>query len=228
MFGRAGADRIYGGAGADKLYGGTGDDSFFLDNASDVVVEYSGEGSDRVYSSVSHTLSVSVEHLTLTGTNALTGRGNDLANLISGNSGANQLFGLAGEDRLYGRDGADRIEGGAGLDRLYGGLGSDLFVFDDGHFGGSTGSAADQIHDFDRAEGDRIDLGRVDANSAVQNDQGFAFIGSAAFSGTAGELRYQHVSGSTIVQGDTNGDGIADFAIRLDGLHTLTSGDFVL
>jgi hypothetical protein len=28
--------------------------------------------------------------------------------------------------------------------------------------------------------------------------------------------------------GDTNGDGTADFMIRLDGLHSLTGGDFVL
>ena len=59
-------------------------------------------------------------------------------------------------------------------------------------------------------------------------NEAFAFIGTAAFSHTAGELRYEEVSGFTYVYGDTNGDGIADFMIRLDGLHALSSGDFVL
>ncbi len=183
LFGRDGADRIDGGAGADKLYGGKGNDIFYVDNASDVVVENAGEGTDVVYASVSLTLRANVEQLILTGTNALTGKGNELANTISGNSGANPLFGLAGDDRLYGGGGADFIQGGAGRDRMNGGPGGDRFVFDDGEFGGSTGSAADRIHDFSATDGDRIDLGRADANSTLQNDQAFAFIGSAAFSG---------------------------------------------
>ena len=84
------------------------------------------------------------------------------------------------------------------------------------------------VHDFSRAEGDRIDLRLVDANSTRDYDQAFAFIGNAAFSGTAGELRYRQLSGNTYVLGDTNGDGVADFWIRLDGLHSLNAGDFVL
>jgi restriction endonuclease Mrr len=54
------------------------------------------------------------------------------------------------------------------------------------------------------------------------------FIGTAAFSKTAGELRYQEIGGNTYVSGDTNGDGLADFLIRLAGSHALTSSDFVL
>jgi len=30
------------------------------------------------------------------------------------------------------------------------------------------------------------------------------------------------------VTGDTNGDGIADFMIKLDGLHAVGAGDLVL
>lgn len=53
-------------------------------------------------------------------------------------------------------------------------------------------------------------------------------IATAAFSGTPGELRYQQINGNTYVMGNTNTDTAADFWIRLDGLHTLTAGDFVL
>jgi hypothetical protein len=59
-------------------------------------------------------------------------------------------------------------------------------------------------------------------------DQAFSFIGTGAFSNTAGQLRYEQISGNTYVEGDTNGDGVADFMIRFDGLHALVSGDFGL
>jgi hypothetical protein len=32
----------------------------------------------------------------------------------------------------------------------------------------------------------------------------------------------------TYLQGDTNGDGTADFQIRIDGLHNLQAGDFLI
>ncbi|MGE5563026.1 MAG: hypothetical protein ACM3ZV_06910 [Bacillota bacterium] len=41
-------------------------------------------------------------------------------------------------------------------------------------------------------------------------------------------LRYEQISGNTYIDGDTNGDGYADFMICVTGAHTLTSGDFVL
>jgi Ca2+-binding RTX toxin-like protein len=157
--------------------------------------------------------------------------------MLTGNSGANILYGGDGNDKLYGKDGADVLkgevgndwlEGGTGRDRFYGGTGADDFVFREGDFAGLTSSTADQIHDFSQADGDRVRLNLIDANSGVAGDQGFAFIGSGAFSHTAGELRYQQISGNTYVQGDTDGDGQADFWIRLDGLHALASGDFVL
>jgi len=53
-------------------------------------------------------------------------------------------------------------------------------------------------------------------------------VGAGAFTGTAGELRAEQIDGNTFVQGDTNGDGIADFVIRVDGLQALTGSDFIL
>ncbi len=92
----------------------------------------------------------------------------------------------------------------------------------------NTTATADVIHDFSHAEADKIRLDLVDANTTLGGTQDFAFIGTAAFTNVAGQLRYEQISGNTYVSGDTNGDGIADFMIRLDGLHTLGGGDFIL
>ena len=96
--GADGNDIIDGGKGADAMRGGQGDDSFYVDNAGDTVTEYTGQGSDSVYSSVSFTLGNNVENLTLTGADALNATGNSRANILTGNAGANQLTGGHGAD----------------------------------------------------------------------------------------------------------------------------------
>jgi serralysin len=87
---------------------------------------------------------------------------------------------------------------------------------------------ADVISDFLRSDKDRISLTGVDANSNVAGDQNFAFIGSSAFTGAAGQLRFERSGSNTMVFGDTNGDKLADFAIQLVGNVSLTAGDFLL
>jgi len=91
-----------------------------------------------------------------------------------------------------------------------------------------TSGTADRIHDFSQAEGDQLDFSNVDANTLTGGDQAFSFIGNAAFGHHAGELRYYQQSGVTYVAGDTNGDGVADFTVRIDALHTLQASDFIL
>lgn len=227
LFGGDGNDVLDGGAGLDRLYGGLGDDTYYVRDTTDYSYENVGEGTDRVYASVTHTLRANIEYLYLTGTAAIGGTGNDLGNLLSGNSAGNSLKGLAGDDRLFGEAGNDVLEGGSGRDQLTGGSGADRFIFRDGDSGGSA-STADIILDFSQADGDRIRLDAIDANTVVAGDQAFAFIGTAAFSGTAGELRYAQVSGNTYLSGDTNGDGLADWMLRLDGLHAISTSNLVL
>jgi Ca2+-binding RTX toxin-like protein len=123
--------------------------------------------------------------------------------------------------RGRGGDGDDVIDGGRGDDVLRGGAGADRFAFED-----AATMGRDVIEDFGR--GDRIDLRRVDADATRAGDQGFDFIGSKWLS-EAGDLGfYKDTNGWTSVQGDTDGDGAYDFAIRLEGLHDLTAGDFLL
>jgi Ca2+-binding RTX toxin-like protein len=237
LLGAEGNDTLNGGAGYDRMYGGTGDDTYIVNDASDYAYENVGEGTDRVIASINHVLRDNIEELELAGSADLRGYGNALDNQLVGNSGANLLYGRDGQDSLdgnggndilYGENGNDHLNGGSGLDRFYGGTGADEFIFGNGDFAGMTSATADRIHDFSQAEGDLIRLDGVDANSGLAGDQGFAFIGSGAFTGTAGELRYAQISGNTYVQGDTDGDGQADFWIRLDGLHALANGDFIL
>ncbi|WP_298191296.1 calcium-binding protein [Novosphingobium sp.] len=156
---------------------------------------------------------------------------------IVGNAGANGIIGTAGSDRIDGGAGGDTLSGGAGRDLLIGGGGQDLltggadadtFAFDGAAFVGLQPARADRITDFSHAEGDRIDLSAIDADSTAFGNQAFSFIGDAAFSKHAGEVRAVVVDGSTLVRGDIDGDGRADFVIALSGAPTLEAADFVL
>ena len=91
-----------------------------------------------------------------------------------------------------------------------------------------VGANADVILDFSHAQGDRIDLSGIDANSGVAGDQAFSFIGSGAFTGVAGQLHYSVAGGVTSITGDVNGDKVSDFQINLTGAIGLVAADFVL
>ena len=106
--GNAAANVLDGGAGADMMAGGLGDDTYVVDNAADVVTENLNEGTDLVNASVSYALGDNLENLTLTGSAAIDGTGNGLANVIRGNNGANVLDGGGGNDALAGNGGDER------------------------------------------------------------------------------------------------------------------------
>ncbi|MBO1022362.1 calcium-binding protein [Methylobacterium sp. SD274] len=210
LVGRDGDDTLLGGTGADALIGGAGSDTYVIDNAGDRALEQPGQGFDTVRSSVSHTMETNIEKLVLYGSDDLTANGNVGRNQIYGNAGDNAIYGDDGRDLLFGRDGADTFVFKAITD-------SDVAV-----------SGRDIIKDFGFAEGDRIDLSGIDADFGQAGDQGFQFVGTDAFSGQAGELRTKFGGGNTLIQGDTNGDGAADFAVLLQGHQTLDNGSFVV
>jgi Ca2+-binding RTX toxin-like protein len=166
------------------------------------------------------------ENLTLAGTTSITGTGNALDHAISGNSGNNKLGGGDGNDTLTGGLGADVLTGGAGADHF-------RYIY--------TGDSeptwgVDLIADFDRAQGDKIDLSTIDTTPAYQGNGAFHFIGTAAFSGARGELRYEvRSNGDAYAYGDVYGigtgfdsDGVADFVIHLRGVTSLQATDFIL
>ncbi len=137
------------------------------------------------------------------------------------------IFGEAGDDVLKGGNGDDTITGGPGRDMMSGGHGFDTFNFNSLADSAANGQR-NHILDFKQGE-DVIDLSTIDAKAGVNGNQAFHFIGSAPLSGTAkGELHAVNSGANTLVAGDTNGDGSADFSILVVGVHGLTAEDFVL
>ena len=170
--GNRGNNVLNGGAGADTLIGGLGNDTYIVDNAGDVVIENAGEGTDSVHSSISYTLGANLENLTLTGTGAISGSGNELDNLLTGNSADNTLWGGAGSDTLNGAAGADTLIGGSGNDTYSIGSGGD--------------TAADTIIE---AAGEGIDqVNSSISYTLVTNVENLTLTGSAAINGSGNEL----------------------------------------
>ncbi|MDF8334788.1 beta strand repeat-containing protein [Novosphingobium cyanobacteriorum] len=114
LVGNAAANVLDGQQGTDTLTGGDGDDTYYVDLATDRIVEQADEGIDTVIAaSVSYTLSANVENLQFAGVSGVTANGNALANKLTGTAGN------------------DIIDGKAGVDTMVGGLGDDRYVVDD-------------------------------------------------------------------------------------------------
>jgi len=161
------------------------------------------------------------------GDGADTLRGEAGIDKLIGGGGDDRLFGGAGIDRLNGNDGEDRLEGGLGTDVMSGGAHADTFVWS------SIDDIAppawpDYILDFNRAEGDRLHLGGIDANENAGGNQAFTFIGTAAFSGAPGEVRYYNANGETYIELQTDSSTDVDGWIRLLGTFTPDASWFVL
>ncbi len=148
---------------------------------------------------------------------------------------ADQIFGLAGNDTIFAASGSDVVAGGTGRDTMTGGANADRFDFDAAAETGRTATTRDIIKDFVHNV-DKIDLSTIDANGGGAGDGAFTFLAAngATFTGAGAELRWVQVNTAgtvndkTIVEGDLNGDRVADFQIELTGLKVLTAGDFIL
>jgi Ca2+-binding RTX toxin-like protein len=233
LSGADGADVILGGLGNDTLSGGTGNDVLFGEGGADILS--GGTGTDRAsYGTAKAGVIASLASSTVRGGDAKGDifisiedlSGSNFADTLYGNSVANSLYGVNGNDTIRANVGNDRLIGGSGADKLYGEGGSDSFIF--GALTDSTVALAgrDTIYDFTSA--DLINLSAIDANSKIAGNQAFSFIGTQAFHGKAGELRYEKKASDTYVYADVNGDKKADFAIHLDDAYTFAKGDFVL
>jgi Ca2+-binding RTX toxin-like protein len=145
---------------------------------------------------------------------------------LTGGDGGDTLIGSSGNDSLSGRAGDDTLTGGIGKDLLVGDGGGDIFNFDKAKES-KKGANADTIFDFFSGQ-DTIDLAGIDAKTTQGGNQQFKFIGAQGFHHKAGELHFKVGNGLVVVEGDVNGDGRADFAIKVNGVASLVAGDFDL
>ncbi|HEY0311914.1 MAG TPA: M10 family metallopeptidase C-terminal domain-containing protein [Allosphingosinicella sp.] len=227
------ADQVDGGGGSQNQLGLDGSYDFssgsalgtFGGNFTNIqtIVLYGG---DSVYNIVTNDAAVtSGQLLTIYATPVL-------SNLVFDGSaetdGAFKILSGTGNDTLTGGHGADTLYGNSGADTLTGGAGNDVFLYTDA--AQSAGTSVDHITDF--TAGDKIDLSQIDADSTQGGDQAFSFIGTDAFGHHAGELRadFDQANNVWTVQGDIDGDGVADFTILVatTGGHAIVNTDFVV
>jgi serralysin len=214
---------MIGGAGADVHNGGAGTDrAQYTDAPAGLTVDLQTPANNTgIAIGDSY---ISIENL----------YGSNFADNLRGNAGDNTIWGGTGNDILHGRADNDTLNGGLGNDVMIGGLGLDSLTggggFDRFDFDSLSeslpGLNRDVITDFvgnGSLEGDRIDVSTIDANVLLAGNQAFTFIGGAAFS-QAGQLRY---SGGAL-QGSTDADTSAEFAIQLTGAPALVGADLIL
>jgi Ca2+-binding RTX toxin-like protein len=229
LTGSDGNDVLTGGLGIDAMTGGLGDDTYYVDDASDTTVEASGQGSDIIHASMSWVLGGNIETLVQDGSGNIDGTGNALANTLNGNGGNNTLDGLGGDDIIKAGNGNDVLIGGTGADILVGGAGADTFTVRQesviqSHLGGTL--EIDTVNDLILAQGDKLDLSAIDADSITAGDQAFTLVG--AFTHHAGEMTLVLSGGITTLQLDVDGDGSADYRMKITGDVHLDSGGWVL
>jgi len=203
--GGGGNDVLAGGEGHDSLWGGDGDDQLRGGDGDDTL--FGGAGIDTAsYADAGAAIEIDLSFL---------------EEQLTRGAGTDTLVSI---ENVIGSGLDDVLAGGAGANVLTGGAGNDRFVFGD-----TAGSARDTIADF--TAGDRVDLSLIDANGAAAGDAAFAFIGAAGFGGVAGQLRVTGAGTSWLVEGDSNGDRVADFSIAVTTLAPglgLAASDFLL
>ena len=152
--------------------------------------------------------------------------GDSKDNTDTASNGADTLRGGGGKDQIHGGNGGDVLSGDQGADTLWGDRGGDTFKYNYQSSGEGdsdavnhlwSGTTSDWIKDFNKVDGDKLDLSGfnghltgVNAPDMLQSSSGPSaygvWLGSQGDTGT-----------DKIVYADTNGDGLADVAIRVSG-----------
>ncbi|MFE0753922.1 calcium-binding protein [Inquilinus sp. NPDC058860] len=217
-------EAVYGSSHADTLTGGDGDDVFRGGAGAD---DLDGGAGTDVASYADSTVGVTVNLATGTGSSG-TAFGDTLVSIEN-------IHGSGHADTLTGSAAANIITGARGKDLLTGGDGADRFVFAGSRFASHPFDSAvgrtnaDRITDFSHVQGDRIDLSAINADSGEGGGNGsFTFIGTAVYTGVAGQLRYALSGSDAVIGGDVDGDGVSDFNIVLSNVGSLQASDFVL
>ena len=194
--GNSAANLIDGGFGADIMDGHGGNDTYIVDDVLDQVTETASSGTDLVKSSVTFTLDVNLENLTLTGVDNIDGTGNAVSNTLTGNSGAN------------------RLDGGLGGDTMIGGLGDDTYV---------VNVTGDNVTELSAAGTDTIETALATFSLlGSSNVENLLFTGTGSFNGTGNNLANKITGGDGLDK--LNGGSGTDTLIGGIGNDTLTGG----
>lgn len=154
---------------------------------------------------------------------------------ISGTAGNDTLVGTAYDPEetefsfFTDPSGVDVFLIGSGLDSITALTGTDRFYFLPSALGAAAVNTA-TLQDFSRAAGETLDLSRIDAVTGGFSfgNEAFTFIGTSTFGGVAGQLRWSGQPTHRLIQGDVNGDSVADLTIKVMGGGTVDSSWFVL
>ena len=223
IIGTAYGDVLTAGASGSELQGGAGDDILISNIGNDIL---QGDlGADTAsYELADKGVTVS---MAIAGAQDTKGGGFDtlvgLQNL-NGSAYGDNLTGSSAANIIVAGAGNDIIIGGGGADSLSGGIGADRFVYlltSDSKVG-----AYDTINDFSSAQGDKIDLTRIDANTKLAGDNAFALVSS--FTKHAGELMVTAETGGWLVQADVDGNGVSDFGLHVRSTAALMASDFAM
>lgn len=169
--GNALANWLRGEAGGDRINGLAGDDRIDGNDGNDVIT--GGDGFDRINGNVGNDFGYGGA-----GTDWVVGGKNDDQlfgdagdDIVNGNLGNDIVYGGVGndvvrggqdDDVLSGDEGDDWLSGDRGADNITGGAGADIFY-------SFAGAGSDLITDFNRAQGDRIQLDPGQAHTIYQS-----------------------------------------------------------
>lgn len=208
LSGTEGNDYLYGYGGNDTLYGLGGNDNLYGHEGDDTLD--GGAGNDTLYGH----------------------EGNDT---LIGGDGDDYLAGQEGDDVVYGGAGNDFVGAGPGNDTLNGGTGADRFYFAQPF---EPVMNHHTITDYNRAEGDYIDLRGMDAdgdssNNTRKGNTDFTVVASPT--GAAGEAWFEPLIDPSTGQQtgvsiylNTDSDPEADMRIDVLGVTSLTWGVDIL
>jgi len=234
VYGSAGADNVVSNGGNDLIYTGGGNDKISFYQSAGISAVDGGDGYDTLVAATDYAI---INISSMTGIEAVAAESaNGTSHTGMGFTDGADTFDFSaiavsgitftdlrgGDDVFIGSSTGERIIGGLGHDVITGGGGADDFDFN---------AVAEISHDIitDFTSGvDKIDFATIDARTNLNDDQAFTLIGTSAFTGVSGQLRYDVSGGEAVLQGDVNGDGLADFYVHVLGVASFTTSDFFL
>lgn len=148
----------------------------------------------------------------------------DTAGYQFGSTANDQLTGTTANDSITGGFGGDVLSGSPAGSRSAGGQDTYIYVRADSSL--AAPGLRDHITDFGRD--DQIDLSGMDGNLNQDGLQPLNWIKGRSFSGQAGELRIRYTNNAAFLQADTDGNGQADFEVKLINVDSFSRSNLIL